>query len=419
MQEINLLNIYNFAVISCSFFCSICLLFKGKTQPLNQRLIGLTLFSFNLFGLTSLAILSGYMVYFPWLFRVFYPLYFIVPPLLYVYVRQGFGGAGFSLHKDWKHLIPAFFILLGMLPLYMASMEEKREWIKLIQINPDYTFYLNSGWIPSKLLHLSKDIQAIGYGVACLILWKKKASGMKFELFIRIRKHVIKLSLFFMAYALIGLMVDVRFLVSGESEPYLRESEWALVIEFLIFSLLLVFNLYFFFGDGPHSVTSNLPINTTPLPREAIKTENAIETVEKKGAEKNLLENKSPKVLPLELVLTEEEKQLIRRLFYGMETSEWYKKRGFSASDCAENLGIEKHVLSSLFKKAILFRFNDFVNHYRVLFVKRAIKNGGLKVFTLEHLAAEAGFNSRTTFYNAFLKIEGVNPRQYVLQTED
>jgi AraC-like DNA-binding protein len=297
----------------------------------------------------------------------------------------------------------------------MASMEEKREWLKLIQINPDYTFYLNSGWIPSNMLHLSKDIQAIGYGVACLILWRKKVSVLKFELFVRIRKHVIKMSIFFMAYAIISLIVDVRFLVSGESEQYLRESDWALLTEFLIFTLLLSFNLYFFFGDGPHSITSNLPIHTAPKPIEVKKPEKDLETVDY-SAEKNVLESSPQKALSLELELKEEEKQLIRRLFYGMETSEWYKKRGFSASDCAEHLGIEKHVLSSLFKKAILYRFNDFVNHYRVLYVKRAIKNGGLKVFTLEHLAAEAGFNSRTTFYNAFLKSEGVNPRQYVLQ---
>lgn len=413
MTEINFLNTYNFAVISCSFFCSIYLLLKGRTQPLNQRLIGLVLFSVNLYGLTSLAVLGGYILHFPWLFRVFYPIYFIIPPLLFIYVRQGFGEPGFTLRKDFLHLIPAFLIALGLLPLYTASMDEKREWAELIQLNPDYTFYLKSGWIPGTILHLSKDIQALLYGLACLILWRKKVSGMKYELFLSIRKHVIQLSLFFMAYAIISLIIDIRFIASGETAPYIRESNWAVFAEFLIFSLLLSFNLYFFFSDGVHSIGAKSSFSSEG-PEKSKKALSKVDFSQEKGVTS---ENSSNRVLSLELDLSSEEKQIIQRLFYGMETSEWYKRRGFTASDCAELLGIEKHVLSALFKKAILYRFNDFVNHYRVLYIKNAINKGELKTYTLEHIAAEAGFNSRTTFYNAFLKMEGVNPRQYVLET--
>jgi len=417
MSEINLINTYSFAVVSCSFFCSIYLLWKGKTRPLNQRLVGLLLLCINLFGLTSLATLSGYLILFPWLFRIFYPLYFLIPPFLFFYVRQGFGGPGVYFKKDWLHFVPALTVFIGLIPLYIAPLSQKMEWAELIYLNPDYTFYLKSGWIPGTYLHLGKDLQTLIYGLACIYLWRKNASLMASELFISIRKHVIHLSLFFLVYALISISLDLRFLILGDIQPFLRESEWALFFEFLIFTLLLAFNLYFFFGNGPHVINPENTIKNLPAapPRQVTNSLTA-DTVDSKVTQSPVEQKVA---VAIKLDLTEKEKQILDRLYYGMETSEWYRDRGFSASKCSEHLGIEKHVLGALFKKAILFRFNDFVNHYRVLYVKKAIKNGDLKKYTLEHIATEAGFNSRTTFYNAFVKKEGVNPTQYILQSAD
>ena len=57
--------------------------------------------------------------------------------------------------------------------------------------------------------------------------------------------------------------------------------------------------------------------------------------------------------------------------------------------------------------------FNDFVNEFRVEEAKKKLTDKNFQHLTLEGIALEVGFASRTTFLRAFKKVTGMSPIGY------
>jgi YesN/AraC family two-component response regulator len=54
--------------------------------------------------------------------------------------------------------------------------------------------------------------------------------------------------------------------------------------------------------------------------------------------------------------------------------------------------------------------FNDFLNEFRIDHFKKLLENDQ---FSIEGMAYESGFKSKTSFYRAFKKSTGQTPLQY------
>lgn len=57
--------------------------------------------------------------------------------------------------------------------------------------------------------------------------------------------------------------------------------------------------------------------------------------------------------------------------------------------------------------------FFEYVNYYRIKAFIELAKTEKAKSMTLFGLAQEVGFNSKTTFTNAFKRLMGTTPSQY------
>lgn len=91
-----------------------------------------------------------------------------------------------------------------------------------------------------------------------------------------------------------------------------------------------------------------------------------------------------------------------------------YKNKTISLASLAGELGLSTHKLSSLLNNNYHLSFNDFINTYRINSIKnQIITTDSLQNFTMEALAYEAGFSSRSAFYSAFKKLVGESPAQY------
>jgi len=109
------------------------------------------------------------------------------------------------------------------------------------------------------------------------------------------------------------------------------------------------------------------------------------------------------------------------------ETEEWcakienyiIKQEAFKAADLslekvALTLSSSTHKLSAIFNNVYKMTFADFVNKQRIKSIqKQMIDREAMRNFTIEALAKQTGFASRSAFYNAFKKIVGVNPAEY------
>jgi len=77
----------------------------------------------------------------------------------------------------------------------------------------------------------------------------------------------------------------------------------------------------------------------------------------------------------------------------------------------AINLGIKEKELSRIINTKT--NFYQLINSLRVTEFKKLIQSPKAKQLSLLGLAHEAGFSSKSTFYNAFKKLEGMTPKQY------
>jgi AraC-like DNA-binding protein len=79
---------------------------------------------------------------------------------------------------------------------------------------------------------------------------------------------------------------------------------------------------------------------------------------------------------------------------------------------------IPGHHLAYYFREVKKQSFIDFRNHWRVEHAKGLIREGKSSGMTLEAIGLLSGFSSRNTFLNAFKKIEGISPNDFVAQID-
>ncbi len=93
---------------------------------------------------------------------------------------------------------------------------------------------------------------------------------------------------------------------------------------------------------------------------------------------------------------------------------EAFKTTDLSLEKVAFTLSSSTHKLSAIFNNVYKMTFADFVNGQRIKSIQLQMADTeAMRNFTIEALAKQTGFASRSAFYNAFKKIVGVSPAEY------
>lgn len=82
-------------------------------------------------------------------------------------------------------------------------------------------------------------------------------------------------------------------------------------------------------------------------------------------------------------------------------------------ADLAERIGTSPQLLSQYLNDKLGLNFFDYINGLRVAEVQRLMADPAHRAATLLELAYAAGFNSKSTFNNAFRKIGGTTPSEW------
>lgn len=94
-----------------------------------------------------------------------------------------------------------------------------------------------------------------------------------------------------------------------------------------------------------------------------------------------------------------------------MKNDKLFKEENLSLTDLADELSITSHQLSRFLNENMNMSFYSYINHHRI---KEAIMifsdNRDMNILSI---AYEVGFNSKSSFYNAFFKFTGKTPKQY------
>lgn len=89
-----------------------------------------------------------------------------------------------------------------------------------------------------------------------------------------------------------------------------------------------------------------------------------------------------------------------------------YLNKELRLKDLSARLNIPNHTLSQVLNQHMNTSFYDLINRCRVKEAKRLIQSK--PQYTLLQIAYDAGFNNKTSFVNAFKKIEGQTPSSFM-----
>jgi AraC-like DNA-binding protein len=98
-----------------------------------------------------------------------------------------------------------------------------------------------------------------------------------------------------------------------------------------------------------------------------------------------------------------------------LETLPFIKKE-FSISQMSFDLKIPERSLSNYFNKNLNISFSEWRKNIRIEYVCRLIEEGSAKNITIEAIASNAGFASRSKFIDAFKERKGVTPSVFIKQ---
>ena len=104
------------------------------------------------------------------------------------------------------------------------------------------------------------------------------------------------------------------------------------------------------------------------------------------------------------------------RLIAHISENKPYLNPDLSLRDLAKQIDIHPNHLSWILNNSIGLNFNEFINQYRIEAFKTNAKAQENAYLTIEGLAYESGFNSKTVFNTYFKKETGLTPRQFLKQ---
>ncbi len=111
---------------------------------------------------------------------------------------------------------------------------------------------------------------------------------------------------------------------------------------------------------------------------------------------------------------SDESAVLMERLDQVIHNEKVFLNSDLGIKELAEKIRTPVHTLSQLINEKYEVNFFHFINGHRVDYARKKIRAGGLSNKTLEAIAYESGFNSKTTFNRAFKRKMNCSPREYL-----
>lgn len=101
---------------------------------------------------------------------------------------------------------------------------------------------------------------------------------------------------------------------------------------------------------------------------------------------------------------------IIAELYTLMEEEEVHKNPLLSRLDLANKLEISEGYLSQIINQEINKSVIQFINEHRIETAKKLLHNTEFNKYSVEAIGLEAGFKSKSAFYNAFKMSFGISP---------
>lgn len=323
----------------------------------------------------ALLIQSQLIYEFPWFFKLGGKLNLLLYTLVLFYVGSITGHKGFRNPLIWLIFIPFFVDLFSWLPgTWSFSPAEKLAMID--QFYADTRPGPRNIWLSGRLilLHFLVPLTYLCLAAYWLIHYEHRQQRSK------------KVSRRLLLVLLIGLLL---FLLLGQAFAvslyrYTGQSFIDWTVELLQMSFVSVLMAFF--------LLRQMEITRNP--------EQYQDQVKYRSAGLSA---------PLQ-------QDILSRLTALLKEDKCYLDQELSLAGLSKEMKVNGSYLSRAINDGLNQSFSDLVNSYRVAEAKALLSNPEYDKYTIEAIAGQAGFRSRSAFYQAFQKVEGISPASFKKQ---
>lgn len=341
--------------------------------------------------------ISGELVNYPYLIRVAELLPFLYPPLIYAYTLSMIYQYRWLQKKYLLLLLPFLLAVIVLIPFYSKSGSDK---IIVYQ-------QMLLGNYPADFFVMFALKSFFGIVILILSLYNVHKSTQATK---RIFSATEGKQLYWLRYILIGfiflwLMATIRFVFG-----YTQLSVYVPAI----FVALLIY-LLSYFTLRQNELFNKVEIETLAELEEPVEIsdkstgdgQEIIRTVTKNEYDtKSNTEGKS-------CTDKENAEKIFQHLLKTITEQQAFLDKNITLPQVAILTGIRANLISEILNKCYSTNFYDFINDLRAKEVVSRLENGAFSHLTIDALAEECGFKSKSTFYQSFKKLTGTTPFQY------
>lgn len=379
------------------------LLFKNKIFRTTNVLLAINILGFTLASVVICLIETRLILKVPHLFRLPSPIYYLLFPAAYLYVKLILEDRDYLKKREYLHFLLALIHFIEMIPFYLKSGDQKIVDLNKLFSHDILIYSHNEGWFPPFVHNIFRGCLGIIYVLAMWQLLRKfrfmqKGSGTTHSGAI-----IHWLQLFTGLNGALALTLVLTLgLVTLPSE--LR----SLLLSFTFIMILWISNYYLFFQpEILYGLIQPVPVNRVlNSAKKGIFSKSTKTYFDRFESKASSADHEQEVILPL---VNQYKTQLHEHIL----ESECYLDPEFDMIDLSRDTGIPKHHLQLFIYKGEGKRFNDYINNYRLLHIQERISNGDSKRITLEALALESGFSSKSAFVRGTKKITGQTPKEF------
>lgn len=371
------------------------LLFIKSLQTGNKSTLWLSLFTI----LCSLYIAPFMLGYSGWyskqpyrdiLFYIPFQQLFVLPPVLFFYIKTLLDKSFRFTKTDYIHFIPAFLYgfysiviflhdkIFSMLPDFYSDGKDKdlSPWYQVAGLLSLSYYLIESLKTYYRYKKLTYNI--VSFADSVMFKWAKR---------------------FLIAFLMLIAIRILFFILNPEWDEFGRKF-WYYVSFSILFYYISISGYTnsiistTYFKDSPPDDIAGLKPGNSPL----MEPDRRIAS-----PEDTLQQNEIPD-LPIW-------KEKIERL---MLVDRLYENPELVISDLSNQLGTHTKKISQVINQGFSMNFNDYVNHHRILALEQKFKEGEHNLQTILSLAFECGFNSKSTFNRAFKRVTNLSPKDFI-----